>query len=70
MNRMFGTMLLNDSCGNCTFARMESFPQKDVCTDSVFKELFFAHARHLHNFLFYKGAPTAEAEDLVQEAIL
>jgi len=49
---------------------MESLPQKDVCTNSVFKELSFAHARHLHNFLFYKGAPAEEAVDLVQEAFL
>jgi RNA polymerase sigma factor (sigma-70 family) len=49
---------------------MEPLPQKDVCSDSVFKELFFAHARHVRNFLFYKGAAAEEAEDLMQEAFL
>jgi len=49
---------------------MEPLPQKDVCPEPVFQELFFAHARHVRNFLFYKGAGTAEAEDLTQEAFL
>ena len=29
-----------------------------------------AHARHVRNFLYYKGAKSDEAEDLMQEAFL
>lgn len=49
---------------------MEQLPHKDVCQEPVFQELFFAHARHVRNFLFYKGANASEAEDLMQEAFL
>lgn len=49
---------------------MEPIAHKDVCSEPVFKELFFTHARHVRNFLFYKGAGASEAEDLVQEAFL
>lgn len=41
-----------------------------VCQDTVYKELFHAHARHVRNFLYYKGAKTGEAEDYMQEAFL
>ncbi|MCB0519384.1 MAG: RNA polymerase sigma factor [Lewinellaceae bacterium] len=49
---------------------MEPLPQKDVCQEPVFQELFFAHARHVRNFLYYKGANASESEDLMQEAFL
>jgi RNA polymerase sigma-70 factor (ECF subfamily) len=49
---------------------MESLPQKDVCSEPVFKDLFFAHARHVRNFLYYKGASPGESEDQLQEAFL
>ncbi len=49
---------------------MESQTQHGVCEDTVYKELFFAHARHVRNFLFYKGAGSEEAEDYMQEAFL
>ncbi len=49
---------------------MDSSPQKDVCQEATYQELFFAHARHVRNFLLYKGANAGEAEDLAQEAFL
>jgi len=45
-------------------------PQNNTCHEATFQELFFAHARHVRNFLCYKGATTSEAEDLAQEAFL
>lgn len=49
---------------------MESLPQKNVCQEPTYRELFYAHARHVRNFLCYKGATTTEADDLAQEAFL
>lgn len=49
---------------------MEPFPQKNVCNEPTYRELFYAHSRHVRNFLCYKGATTPEAEDLLQEAFL
>jgi RNA polymerase sigma factor (sigma-70 family) len=49
---------------------MDSSPKKDVCQEAAYQELFLAHARHVRNFLLYKGATTGEAEDLAQEAFL
>ncbi|HHM21957.1 MAG TPA: RNA polymerase sigma factor [Bacteroidetes bacterium] len=49
---------------------METPERHNVCREAVYKELFFAHARHVRNFLCYKGAGTEEAEDLMQEAFL
>ena len=49
---------------------MESLPAKNVCQEHTYRELFYAHARHVRNFLFYKGASAAEADDLAQEAFL
>ena len=55
---------------NCTFAFMDLLPQKNVCHEPTYRELFYAHARHVRNFLFYKGANATEADDLAQEAFL
>ncbi len=49
---------------------MTHSPHKDTCEENAFRELFTAHARHVRNFLFYKGATSGEAEDLAQEAFL
>lgn len=49
---------------------MESLSQKNVCDEPTYRELFYAHSRHVRNFLFYKGATATEAEDLAQEAFL
>lgn len=49
---------------------MDTSSQHTVCQESVYKELFMAHARHVRNFLYYKGAKSDEAEDLMQEAYL
>ena len=49
---------------------MEPLPQKNVCQEPTYRELFYAHARHVRNFLFYKGASATEANDLAQEAFL
>jgi RNA polymerase sigma-70 factor (ECF subfamily) len=45
-------------------------PHKNVCHEPTYRELFYAHSRHVRNFLCYKGAAPAEAEDLMQEAFL
>jgi RNA polymerase sigma-70 factor (ECF subfamily) len=49
---------------------MESLPEKNVCQEPTYRELFYAHARHVRNFLCYKGASANEADDLAQEAFL
>ena len=49
---------------------MDAPQQHTVCQETVYQELFMAHARHVRNFLFYKGAKRDEAEDLMQEAFL
>lgn len=49
---------------------MDQPKPENVCQESVYHQLFIAHARQLRNFLFYKGASNAEAEDLMQEAYL
>jgi RNA polymerase sigma factor (sigma-70 family) len=49
---------------------MDSLPQNNVCHEPTYRELFYAHARHLRNFLCYKGANATEAADLAQEAFL
>ncbi len=49
---------------------MDTPQQHSVCQEPVYQKLFFAHARHVRNFLCYKGAGTDEAEDLMQEAFL
>lgn len=49
---------------------MESLPEKNVCQEPIYQALFYAHARHVRNFLCYKGASTTEADDLAQEAFL
>ncbi|MBX2873844.1 MAG: RNA polymerase sigma factor [Saprospiraceae bacterium] len=41
-----------------------------ICEQAVFKELFWAYARPLRNFLYYKCGDPDLAEDLVQEAFL
>ena len=54
----------------CPFQIMDTPQQHTVCQEPVYQKLFFAHARHVRNFLYYKGAGSAEAEDLMQEAFL
>ena len=49
---------------------MDAPQQHTVCQETVYQELFMAHARHVRNFLYYKGAKREEAEDLMQEAFL
>ena len=49
---------------------MDAPIQHTVCQEPVYQQLFFAHARHVRNFLCYKGAGSDEAEDLMQEAFL
>jgi len=41
-----------------------------ICEQAVFKELFWAFARPLRNFLYYKCGDADLAEDLVQESFL
>ncbi len=43
---------------------------KNVCEESVFKELFETLSRSLRNFLYYKCGDVQQAEDLTQEAFL
>ena len=49
---------------------MEPSKTDNVCEEGVYKKLFLDCGRQLRNFLFYKGATAAEAEDLMQEAFL
>ena len=42
----------------------------DICEQAIFKELFWAYARPLRNFIYYKCGDAALAEDVVQEAFL
>ncbi|MCF8278743.1 MAG: sigma-70 family RNA polymerase sigma factor [Bacteroidales bacterium] len=49
---------------------MDSLPINNVCHEPTYRELFYAHARHVRNFLCYKGANATEADDLAQEAFL
>lgn len=43
---------------------------RNVCEETVFEQLFRAHARALRNFLFYRSGDPALAEDLMQDAFL
>ncbi|HFA48684.1 MAG TPA: RNA polymerase sigma factor [Bacteroidetes bacterium] len=49
---------------------MEQDKPSNVCKEAVYKTLFFDHAKQVRNYLYYKGAKAAEAEDLMQEAFL
>jgi len=52
------------------FQLMESTKPENVCEEAVYQKLFLDCSRQLRNFLYYKGASAAEAEDLMQEAFL
>lgn len=41
-----------------------------ICEQDVFKELFWAYARPLRNFIYFKCGEADLADDLVQEAFL
>ena len=43
---------------------------RNVCEESVFEQLFHAHARPLRNFLFYRSGDPALADDLLQDTFL
>ena len=43
-------------------------PTNNVCEESTFEALFRAHARDLHDFLYYKYGGENNPSDLVQEA--
>ncbi|MEK7253544.1 MAG: RNA polymerase sigma factor [Bacteroidota bacterium] len=49
---------------------MENIQSTGVCHEPTFRSLFQQQARHLRNYLIYKGAPLEQAEDLMQEAFL
>jgi RNA polymerase sigma-70 factor (ECF subfamily) len=42
----------------------------NVCEEAIFNELFKAHSKDLHSFLYYKYGKANNPEDLVQEAFL
>jgi len=43
---------------------------RDVCTESVFNELFVKYSKDLHNFLYYKFGEALNPRDVVQEAFI
>lgn len=42
----------------------------NICEETIFNELFRAHAKDLHDFLYYKFGKENNPKDLVQEAFL
>lgn len=42
----------------------------NVCEETLFNELFQAHSKDLHDFLYYKFGKENNPKDLVQEAFL
>jgi len=44
--------------------------EDNVCSERLFKELFKAHSKDLHDFLYYKYGEDNNPKDLVQEAFL
>ena len=49
---------------------MQSENTNNICSEAVFKELYFKYTRSIRNFLFYKCGDADLAEDLMQEAFL
>jgi RNA polymerase sigma factor (sigma-70 family) len=49
---------------------MELNRSDNICEESVFDELFRAHSKDLHDFLYYKYGQDNNPGDLVQEAFL
>lgn len=43
---------------------------KNICSEDVFKVLFFEYARQLRNFIYFKCGDENLAEDISQEAFL
>ncbi|WP_317192081.1 RNA polymerase sigma factor [Snuella sedimenti] len=54
---------------SCIFVYMNSETQS-VCKEETYEFLFNAHAKTLHNFVYYKCGDTQQAEDIVQEAFI
>ncbi|WKK84332.1 sigma-70 family RNA polymerase sigma factor [Marivirga arenosa] len=44
--------------------------KQDVCQEKVYSKLFSAHAKDLHNFLYYKYGDAFNPGDVVQEAFV
>ena len=42
----------------------------NVCEETLFNELFIAHSKDLHDFLYYKFGEENNPKDLVQEAFI
>lgn len=49
---------------------MENQKVNNVCEESLFNELFKAHSKNLHDFLYYKFGKENNPKDLVQEAFI
>jgi len=49
---------------------MEEHIIDNVCEETLFNELFRAHSKDLHDFLYYKYGQDNNPKDLVQEAFL
>lgn len=49
---------------------MEERLVDNVCEESLFSELFLAHSKSLHDFLYYKFGKENNPGDLVQEAFI
>ena len=44
--------------------------EENSCQEEVYQSLFYKHAEHVRNFIYYKSGNLATAEDLVQEAFV
>ncbi len=49
---------------------MEEKIVENICEEKLFNELFRAHSKNLHDFLYYKYGKENNPQDLVQEAFL
>lgn len=44
--------------------------EKDLCKQEVYQAFYKEHARHAHNFAFYRCGDQAQSKDLIQEAFI
>lgn len=49
---------------------MKTEKDQNVCKESVYNSIFRAHAKNLHDFLYYKFGTLLNPEDKVQEAFI
>ena len=49
---------------------MNNIPQKSVCEQKNFEEIFNKHSQTLRNYIYYKCGSKQQAEDIVQESYI